>query len=48
MIDSSTSSSAEKLEQLSARLTLRAGGLVVDLGDEAAMLGSGRLDIFTR
>lgn len=38
MIDSSTSSSAEKLDELSARPTLRMGGLVVDLGDGTAML----------
>lgn len=48
MIDSSTSSLNEKLEELSARLTLRAGGLIVKLSDEAAMLVSRTPDICTR
>ena len=48
MTISSTSSLDEELEELSARLTLRAGGLIVKLGDEAAMLVSRTPDIFTR
>ena len=48
MTDSSTSSLSEKLEELSTRLTLRAGGLVIETGDEAAMLVSRTPDMFTR
>ena len=48
MIDSSTSSPGEKLEKLSARLTFRIGGLVVNLGDGDAMLGARTSDVSTR
>lgn len=48
MIDSSTSSPGEKLEELSARLTLKTGGLIVDLGDKSAMLGARTPGVLTR
>ena len=48
VIDSSTSSSGEKLEELSARLTLRTGELILGLGDGAAMLEGGTPGALTR